>query len=113
MPISSAAHVSPHNPREAALKIGVQKPPANVELQFVVDVEKAISDQQQQLLNLNNVNATHVDGREESGYISHHASTQCNQGGTAIRPMFHQLLRQLFECREAFRALSVRHLQDR
>lgn len=39
------------------LTYGVQRPPANVELQFVVDVEQAISDQQQQGLNLNNVNA--------------------------------------------------------
>jgi uncharacterized protein len=39
------------------LTFGVQKPPANIELQFVVDVEKAICDRQQQLLNLNNVNA--------------------------------------------------------
>jgi len=39
------------------LAYGVQRPPANVELQFVVDVEQAISDLQQQGLNLNNVNA--------------------------------------------------------
>lgn len=39
------------------LTYGVQRPPANVELQFVVDVEQAISDLQQEGLNLNNVNA--------------------------------------------------------
>jgi phage tail sheath protein FI len=39
------------------LKYGVQRPPANVELQFVVDVEQDISDLQQEGLNLNNVNA--------------------------------------------------------
>ncbi|WP_353064451.1 phage tail sheath subtilisin-like domain-containing protein [Tunturibacter psychrotolerans] len=39
------------------LAYGVQRPPANVELQFVVDVEQAISDLQQQGLNLNNINA--------------------------------------------------------
>ncbi len=39
------------------LTYGVQRPPANVELQFVVDVEQAISDLQQEGLNLNNINA--------------------------------------------------------
>jgi uncharacterized protein len=39
------------------LTFGVQRPPANLELQFVVDVEQPISDLQQQGLNLNNVNA--------------------------------------------------------
>jgi len=39
------------------LTYGVQRPPANVELQFVVDVKQAITDLQQQGLNLNNVNA--------------------------------------------------------
>lgn len=39
------------------LRFGVQRPPANVELQFVVDVEQDISDLQQEGLNLNNVNA--------------------------------------------------------
>lgn len=42
---------------QADLKYGVQRPPANVELQFVVDVEQDISDLQQEGLNLNNVNA--------------------------------------------------------
>lgn len=39
------------------LTYGVQRPPANVELQYVVDVEQAISDLQQENLNLNNINA--------------------------------------------------------
>ncbi len=39
------------------LTYGVQRPPANVELQFAVDVELDISDLQQEGLNLNNVNA--------------------------------------------------------
>jgi hypothetical protein len=39
------------------LTYGVQRPPANVELQFAVDVEQVISDLQQEGLNLNNVNA--------------------------------------------------------
>jgi hypothetical protein len=39
------------------LTYGVQRPPANVELQFVVDVEQGISDLQQEGLNLNNINA--------------------------------------------------------
>lgn len=39
------------------LTYGVQRPPANVELQFVVDVEQAISDLQQDGLNLNSINA--------------------------------------------------------
>jgi phage tail sheath protein FI len=39
------------------LTYGVQRPPANVELQFVVDVEQPISDLQQEGLNLNNINA--------------------------------------------------------
>lgn len=39
------------------LTYGVQRPPANVELQFVVDVEEAISDLQQEGLNLSNINA--------------------------------------------------------
>jgi hypothetical protein len=39
------------------LTYGVQRPPANVELQYVVDVGQAISDLQQEGLNLNNINA--------------------------------------------------------
>lgn len=39
------------------LTYGVQRPPANVALQFVVDVEQDISDLQQEGLNQNNVNA--------------------------------------------------------
>jgi phage tail sheath protein FI len=39
------------------LTYGVQRPPANVGLQFVTDVEEDISDLQQENLNLNNVNA--------------------------------------------------------
>lgn len=39
------------------LTYGVQKPPANIELQYVVDVAMEISDLQQEGLNLNNVNA--------------------------------------------------------
>jgi hypothetical protein len=39
------------------LTYGVQRPPANVELQWVVDVDQAISDLQQEGLNLNNINA--------------------------------------------------------
>lgn len=55
-PVPPSGHVAGAY-AQTDLTYGVQKPPANVELQFVVDVEKAISDQQQQLLNLNNVNA--------------------------------------------------------
>ena len=39
------------------LAYGVQRPPANVELDYVVDVDQPISDLQQEGLNLNNVNA--------------------------------------------------------
>jgi Bacteriophage tail sheath protein len=39
------------------LNFGVQKPPANVELEFASDVGQVISDLQQEGLNLNNVNA--------------------------------------------------------
>jgi len=39
------------------LQYGVQRPPANVELNYVVDVVQEISDLQQEGLNLNNVNA--------------------------------------------------------
>jgi len=39
------------------LTVGVQKPPANVALDYVSDVVQPISDVQQQLLNLNGVNA--------------------------------------------------------
>ncbi len=39
------------------LTYGVQRPPANVELEYVVDVAQPISDLQQEGLNLNNVNA--------------------------------------------------------
>jgi len=39
------------------LTYGVQKPPANIELQYVVDVAMEISDLQQEGLNLNNINA--------------------------------------------------------
>lgn len=39
------------------LTYGVQRPPANVELEYVVDVDQAISDLQQEGLNLNNINA--------------------------------------------------------
>jgi hypothetical protein len=39
------------------LTYGVQRPPANVELQYAVDVDQAMSDVQQEGLNLNNINA--------------------------------------------------------
>ncbi|HTS36402.1 MAG TPA: phage tail sheath C-terminal domain-containing protein [Candidatus Solibacter sp.] len=39
------------------LAYGVQRPPGNIELQFVVDVQRDISDLQQAGLNLNDVNA--------------------------------------------------------
>ena len=39
------------------LTYGVQRPPANVELEWVVDVEQGISDLDQEDLNLNNINA--------------------------------------------------------
>ncbi len=39
------------------LTYGVQRPPGNIELQFVVDVQRDISDLQQAGLNLNDVNA--------------------------------------------------------
>lgn len=39
------------------LTYGVQRPPANVELEWVVDVEQGISDLDQEGLNLNNINA--------------------------------------------------------
>jgi phage tail sheath protein FI len=39
------------------LTYGVQRPPGNVELQFVMDVQRDISDLQQAGLNLNDVNA--------------------------------------------------------
>lgn len=42
---------------QSDLTYGVQRPPANVELEYVVDVVQEISDLQQENLNLNNINA--------------------------------------------------------
>ena len=47
-PVPPSGHVAGAY-AQTDLTYGVQHPPANVELQFVVDVEKTISDQQQRL----------------------------------------------------------------
>src|SRR5208283_512113 len=61
---------------------------------------------------LDYIDAAHIDGGEESGYVADYAAAQSDQGYPAIGSLLDQFLRELLQRGKTFRAFAIGHFED-
>ncbi len=60
---------------------------------------------------LDYVDAAHIDGGEESGYVADYAAAESDQGDSAICSLLYQLFGEILKGGKTFGALAVGHFQ--